>query len=268
MPPPGLCACVIAKNEADRIDECLVSLAFCDEILVVDAHSSDATREIAAARGARVIERDWPGHAAQKEFAIRAARHDWVLCVDADERDLPRARDRDPAPARRRLSRRARLAAAAPVLLSRALDPPRHLVPRSAAPSLRSSPRALGGARPARPRRARRQGRRAARAPAPPPLSRPRGSPRDDRPLHHDDGERARRGGAPRPARRPRLAASRALLALVSAASWLSRRLARPAARFVRGPLRASQVRKVVAAHAAPGVVCVRAPYTSEAASR
>ncbi len=87
--PPGLSACVIAKDEADRIGDCLASLAFCDEILVVDAHSGDATREIAAARGARVIERDWPGHVAQKEFAIRAARHDWVLCVDADERISP-----------------------------------------------------------------------------------------------------------------------------------------------------------------------------------
>jgi len=85
----GLSACVIAKDEADRIDACLASLAFCDEIVVVDSHSSDATREIAAARGARVIERDWPGHVAQKEFAIRAAHHDWVLCVDADERISP-----------------------------------------------------------------------------------------------------------------------------------------------------------------------------------
>jgi glycosyltransferase involved in cell wall biosynthesis len=88
-PAPGLSACVVAKDEADRIGDCLASLAFCDEILVVDAHSSDATREIAAAHGARVIERDWPGHVAQKEFAVRAARHDIVLCVDADERVSP-----------------------------------------------------------------------------------------------------------------------------------------------------------------------------------
>ena len=86
MTTPGLSACVIAKDEADRIGECLSSLAFCDEILVVDAHSKDDTRTIAEAHRARVIERDWPGHVAQKEFAIRAARHDWVLCVDADER--------------------------------------------------------------------------------------------------------------------------------------------------------------------------------------
>jgi glycosyltransferase involved in cell wall biosynthesis len=73
-------------DEEDRIGECLSSLAFCDEILLVDSHSSDRTREIARAHGARVIERDWPGHVAQKEFAIRQASHEWVLCVDADER--------------------------------------------------------------------------------------------------------------------------------------------------------------------------------------
>jgi len=80
-------------NEADRIADCLASLEFCDEIVVVDSHSTDRTREIAAGRrGARVIERDWPGHVAQKEFAIRQAAHDWVLCLDADERVSPELR--------------------------------------------------------------------------------------------------------------------------------------------------------------------------------
>ena len=86
---PRLSACIIAMDEEDRLSDCLASLAFCDEILVVDSHSSDRTREVAAAAGARVIERDWPGHVAQKEFAIRAAENDWVLCVDADERISP-----------------------------------------------------------------------------------------------------------------------------------------------------------------------------------
>jgi glycosyltransferase involved in cell wall biosynthesis len=85
-------ACIITFNEADRIEDCLRSLAFCDEILVVDSHSTDATREYAARCGARVIERDWPGYRSQKEFAVKAARHDWVLCVDADERVTPELR--------------------------------------------------------------------------------------------------------------------------------------------------------------------------------
>jgi glycosyltransferase involved in cell wall biosynthesis len=61
-------------------------VAFCDEVIVVDSHSSDATRERAVALGARVIERDWPGYRSQKQFAVDAAGNDWVLCLDADER--------------------------------------------------------------------------------------------------------------------------------------------------------------------------------------
>ncbi|MBI5363690.1 MAG: glycosyltransferase family 2 protein [Planctomycetes bacterium] len=79
-------------DEEDRIADCLASLAFCDEVVVVDSHSKDRTRALASELGARVIERDWPGHVAQKEFTIREARHDWVLCVDADERITPELR--------------------------------------------------------------------------------------------------------------------------------------------------------------------------------
>lgn len=79
-------ACVITLNEADRIDACLESLAFCDDIVVVDSGSTDATCELAAARGARVLHRAFDGYRAQKDFAVRAAQHDWVLCLDADER--------------------------------------------------------------------------------------------------------------------------------------------------------------------------------------
>jgi glycosyltransferase involved in cell wall biosynthesis len=88
-PRAALSACIVTLDEEDRLPDCLASLDWCDEIVVVDSHSSDRTREIAAARGARVIERDWPGHVAQKEYAIRQAAHDWVLCIDADERVSP-----------------------------------------------------------------------------------------------------------------------------------------------------------------------------------
>jgi glycosyltransferase involved in cell wall biosynthesis len=81
----SLSATIITFNERDRIGDCIRSLSFCDEVLVVDSHSTDDTREIAAALGARVIERDWPGYRTQKEFALQAAAHDWVLCLDADE---------------------------------------------------------------------------------------------------------------------------------------------------------------------------------------
>ena len=79
-------ACIITFNEADRIGDCLASLAFCDEVVVVDSHSTDATREIAASLGARVIARPFDGFRSQKQFAIEQASHDWVLCLDADER--------------------------------------------------------------------------------------------------------------------------------------------------------------------------------------
>ena len=83
---PALSACIIAFNEADRIADCIASLAFCDEIVVVDSHSTDATAQIAADLGARVIQRPFDGFRSQKQFAIEQARHEWVLCLDADER--------------------------------------------------------------------------------------------------------------------------------------------------------------------------------------
>ena len=87
-------ACVIAMNEADRIGPCLESLAFCDEIVVIDSGSTDGTQTLCREAGARVIETDWPGWVAQKNRAVDAARHDWILSLDADERvdaDLRRA---------------------------------------------------------------------------------------------------------------------------------------------------------------------------------
>jgi glycosyltransferase involved in cell wall biosynthesis len=85
-----LSVCVIAGNEEDRIGDCLASVGWADEIVVVDSRSTDRTAEIAAARGARVIVRDWPGYVAQKNFALEQAASDWVLCLDADERVSPR----------------------------------------------------------------------------------------------------------------------------------------------------------------------------------
>jgi hypothetical protein len=79
-------ACVIARDEEERLPDCLASLAFCEEIVLVDSGSRDRTREIAAAAGARVIENPWPGFAAQRNVALDDASGDWVLEIDADER--------------------------------------------------------------------------------------------------------------------------------------------------------------------------------------
>jgi len=82
-------AVLITRNAADQLGACLASLAFADEILVVDSGSDDGSREIAAQHGARVIEKDWMGFGRQKQYAVEQARNDWVLCVDADERVSP-----------------------------------------------------------------------------------------------------------------------------------------------------------------------------------
>ena len=81
-----LSAVLITKNAASRLAACLASLAFCDEIVVVDSGSTDGTVELARRRGARVIESEWRGFGRQKQFAVEQASHDWVLCIDADER--------------------------------------------------------------------------------------------------------------------------------------------------------------------------------------
>ena len=89
MPRLPVSVCIITKDEEVNLPDCLASVRWADEIVVVDSRSVDRTREIAAAAGARVIERDFPGHIEQKNFAIDQARHDWVLCLDADERLSP-----------------------------------------------------------------------------------------------------------------------------------------------------------------------------------
>lgn len=88
--PTPISGCVICHQEQDRIADCLRSLAICDELVVVDSGSTDRTREIAAECGARVlVNRPFPGFAAQRQFAVDQARNDWVLCLDADERLTP-----------------------------------------------------------------------------------------------------------------------------------------------------------------------------------
>jgi glycosyltransferase involved in cell wall biosynthesis len=80
---------MIAKNEAADIGAALASVAFADEIVVVDSHSTDETAAIARRYTDRVIVRDWAGYVDQKNYAASIAAHDWILSLDADERITP-----------------------------------------------------------------------------------------------------------------------------------------------------------------------------------
>ena len=89
-PRAPLSAVLITRNAAAVLAPCLESLAFADEIVVVDSGSSDATAEIAGRYGARLVQKEWLGFGRQKQYAVDQARHDWVLCLDADETVSPR----------------------------------------------------------------------------------------------------------------------------------------------------------------------------------
>jgi len=90
---PKLSVTVITKNEAADIGDALKSVAWADEIIVVDSESTDGTAEIARQYTDRVLVRTWPGYIAQKNHAASIASHDWILSLDADERVTPALAD-------------------------------------------------------------------------------------------------------------------------------------------------------------------------------
>jgi glycosyltransferase involved in cell wall biosynthesis len=82
-----LSAVVITHNEEAKIGDCLDSLfQVTDDVVVVDSGSTDRTRELCLARGARFFARAWDGYPSQKNFGNAQARHDWIVSIDADER--------------------------------------------------------------------------------------------------------------------------------------------------------------------------------------
>lgn len=78
---------VLTFNEAVNLERCLASVAWSDDVLVLDSGSTDDTRGIASRAGARVLERPFDSFAGQRNYAMEAGslRHDWVLHLDADE---------------------------------------------------------------------------------------------------------------------------------------------------------------------------------------
>jgi glycosyltransferase involved in cell wall biosynthesis len=85
----SITAIVLTLNEQSHIVECLRSLSFCNQILVVDSGSRDATCQLARQNGAEVLELQWEGFAAQRNKALAHASNDWILSIDADERVTP-----------------------------------------------------------------------------------------------------------------------------------------------------------------------------------
>ncbi len=84
-----LSAIVLTQNNAAMMARCLRSLSFADEVIVVDAESTDDTARVARSLGARVVERAWPGFAEQRRFGLSLARNDWMFVCDSDEEVTP-----------------------------------------------------------------------------------------------------------------------------------------------------------------------------------
>lgn len=82
---PRVSVVVVTLNEEERLRACLESAAWADELVVVDAESTDKTVQVAREFTDRVFVRPWPGFAAQKNFGLAQATGDWILSLDADE---------------------------------------------------------------------------------------------------------------------------------------------------------------------------------------
>ena len=90
--PAPLSVVLITRDCVGTLGACLDSVAWADEIVVVDSGSADGTLDLARERGARVVHQDWLGTGRQKQFAVEQATHEWVLCLDTDERLSPELR--------------------------------------------------------------------------------------------------------------------------------------------------------------------------------
>lgn len=84
-----LSALIIAKNSEELIKDCIASVKFCDEIIVVDGHSTDTTRELARSLGAVVVEGSPDNFSKQRMIGLEKAKGEWVLYIDTDERVSP-----------------------------------------------------------------------------------------------------------------------------------------------------------------------------------
>ena len=86
-------AYIIAYNEADKIRDCINSVLWADEIILIDSHSDDGTSEIAESLGAKVIHIPFNGYGNLRNQAISHCSHDWILSLDSDERCTEKVKD-------------------------------------------------------------------------------------------------------------------------------------------------------------------------------
>src|SRR4029079_4469195 len=92
-PMPPVTVTVITKNEAEAIGDALKSVSWADELIVVDAESTDDTVRIARQFTDRVYVRAWPGYIDQKNHAAALSSNDWIFSLDAGERVTPALAD-------------------------------------------------------------------------------------------------------------------------------------------------------------------------------
>lgn len=90
---PAISACVLTYNEESKIERCLRSLSWCDEILVVDSHSTDRTVELCRSFNAKVFHHEWLGYVGQRNLIRELAGCPWLLFIDSDEEVSPALRD-------------------------------------------------------------------------------------------------------------------------------------------------------------------------------
>jgi glycosyltransferase involved in cell wall biosynthesis len=99
--PPPISAVLISLNAQAHLRECLASVAWCDEIVVLDSGSTDATPRICEEFGAKfTVSPDWPGYGPQKNRAIASAANEWIFSLDTDEVCTPALREQLEAAAR------------------------------------------------------------------------------------------------------------------------------------------------------------------------
>ena len=86
MALPKISVTIITHNEEENIEDCLKSVRWADEIVVVDSYSTDKTVEICKKYKVKTVKNKWLGYSNQKNLAIDKARNEWILSIDADER--------------------------------------------------------------------------------------------------------------------------------------------------------------------------------------